>query len=337
MLNEIKKGKYDGILAWNPDRLARNMLEGGRIIDMLDNDVIKDLKFVTHTYTPDANGKMLLGMAFVLSKQYSDKLSQDVTRGVRSSHQSGKSPAPKYGYKRNEETGIYEPDQPHFDIIQETWNMGLKGIAFNEIADCANDSGYFRLTKAGRKIKMSKQKISNMFRDPFYYGILVQVDQQVDLRTIYKTTKVSDAKADDIANKVHSLQGSLAQVKAEIKSTSLSPAKLVDNPRALSENSANVTELESEETRLKARINKLKKELAKRDQNQLTLEEFLNLSKNARVIVENADPNIKDVITRQIFLNFYLDEEKVASYTLKEPFKTLVEMRAVLKSRGDRT
>ena len=51
---------------------------------MVDNETIKDFKFVTHVYSPDANGKMLLGMAFVLSKQYSDKLSQDVTRGVRS-------------------------------------------------------------------------------------------------------------------------------------------------------------------------------------------------------------------------------------------------------------
>ncbi len=75
LIKDIKKGKYDGIIAWNPDRLARNMLEGGEIIDMVDSETLKDLKFVTHHFTKDANGKMLLGMAFVLSKQYSDKLS----------------------------------------------------------------------------------------------------------------------------------------------------------------------------------------------------------------------------------------------------------------------
>jgi DNA invertase Pin-like site-specific DNA recombinase len=46
MLKDIRAGKYDGILAWNPDRLARNMLEGGEIIDMIDEGIIKDLKFV---------------------------------------------------------------------------------------------------------------------------------------------------------------------------------------------------------------------------------------------------------------------------------------------------
>jgi site-specific DNA recombinase len=78
MLNDLKKGIYDGILAWNPDRLARNMREGREILDMIDSGYIIDLKFVTHPFTPDANGKMLLGMAFVLSKQFSDELSQKV-------------------------------------------------------------------------------------------------------------------------------------------------------------------------------------------------------------------------------------------------------------------
>lgn len=73
MLHDLKKGVYDSILTWNPDRLARNMKEGGEIIDMIDEEEIKDLKFVTHHFTKDANGKMLLGMSFVLSKQYSDQ------------------------------------------------------------------------------------------------------------------------------------------------------------------------------------------------------------------------------------------------------------------------
>jgi site-specific DNA recombinase len=40
MLADIGK-KYDAILAWHPDRLCRNMLEGGQIINMLDESVLK--------------------------------------------------------------------------------------------------------------------------------------------------------------------------------------------------------------------------------------------------------------------------------------------------------
>src|SRR3989344_7979466 len=91
MLKDLRSGRYDGIIAWNPDRLARNMKEGGEILDMIDEGYIKDLRFVTHHFSNDANGKMLLGMAFVLSKQYSDDLSQKVTRGVRGNLSEGKS------------------------------------------------------------------------------------------------------------------------------------------------------------------------------------------------------------------------------------------------------
>src|SRR6185437_9896105 len=36
MLERIEKGEASGIIAWHPDRLARNMLDGGRIIHMVD-------------------------------------------------------------------------------------------------------------------------------------------------------------------------------------------------------------------------------------------------------------------------------------------------------------
>ncbi len=61
MMEDITKGKYDAILAWNPDRLARNMLEGGIIIHLIDEKILKDLKFVTHYFTKDANARCFWG------------------------------------------------------------------------------------------------------------------------------------------------------------------------------------------------------------------------------------------------------------------------------------
>ena len=36
MLSRIEKGEANGILAWHPDRLARNSVDGGKIIWLLD-------------------------------------------------------------------------------------------------------------------------------------------------------------------------------------------------------------------------------------------------------------------------------------------------------------
>lgn len=84
-------------------------MRGGEIINMVDEGVIQDLKFATHHFTNDASGKMLLGIAFVLSKEFSDKLYTDVARGTRRRlNQEGKTPTPKYGYLN--EGGIYSPD-----------------------------------------------------------------------------------------------------------------------------------------------------------------------------------------------------------------------------------
>jgi site-specific DNA recombinase len=102
MIEDIENGKYDAVIAWNPDRLARNMVEGSHILNLVDDGRIQDLKFATHYFTNDASGKMLLGISFVMADYYSRNLSQNVNRGVRRGLNEGKSAGtPKHGYIRD--------------------------------------------------------------------------------------------------------------------------------------------------------------------------------------------------------------------------------------------
>jgi site-specific DNA recombinase len=190
LLKDIYGGKYDGIISWHPDRLARNMREGGEIVDMLDENIIKDLKFVSHHFTNDPDGKMLLIMAFAFSKRYSDGLSVNVTRGVRRNFQEGKSSGmPKYGYIRDDD-GIYRPDGKNFELICEAWRMRKNGATYAEIANTMNSQGYGRRIKGtraknkGRVLQMSLKRLTVMFSDPFYYGVLVQAGKTIDLRAV---------------------------------------------------------------------------------------------------------------------------------------------------------
>lgn len=52
MVEEIEKGNAQGILAWNPDRLARNSIDGGRIIYLVDTEKIQSLKFLERCLWP---------------------------------------------------------------------------------------------------------------------------------------------------------------------------------------------------------------------------------------------------------------------------------------------
>lgn len=44
-VRRIERGEAEGILSWHPDRLARNSVDGGRLIYLLDTGKIKDLRF----------------------------------------------------------------------------------------------------------------------------------------------------------------------------------------------------------------------------------------------------------------------------------------------------
>ena len=160
------------------------MVEAGKIIHMLDTNAVKDIRFVSHQFSNDANGKMLLGMLFVFSKHYSDDLSAKVGRGVKGNLRDYKSGGtPKHGYIRDKE-GVYRKDGVNFDIIQKAWYLRADGVSQQEICDYINSQGYQKfIAKQGGHvdIKMTDSTLSNLFKDTFYYGELVQAGQVVDL------------------------------------------------------------------------------------------------------------------------------------------------------------
>ena len=192
MLKDIEAGKYDGILTWHPDRLARNSLEAGMIVDMVDNGIIKDLKFPMFNFSNDSNTKLLLNIVFAMSKQYSEHLSESVQRGVDSNLAQGKSSGmPKWGYNRDEVTGFYKPDD-NFAFIRRGFDMYLEGYSQRDIVAFWRQNDVHRMTKLTHKNKNvrrinvydSESPIGTILSDPFYYGILVQGGQRVDLREI---------------------------------------------------------------------------------------------------------------------------------------------------------
>lgn len=209
ILDEIENGgKYNAILAYAPDRLSRNMLDGGRIINLLDEEKIKDLQFPTHHFTNDPSGKLTLGIMFSISKHFSDDLSQKVRRGVTGNFDDGKSSgSPKWGYDRNEQDGLYKPNE-WFNLIQEAWHIRAGGATNKNVLEHLLENNYHRLTKVTkknkhpRKILPTEKSVGVMFGDPFYYGILEQANQTIDLREVYNFEPMIE---EDTYNQVQAL------------------------------------------------------------------------------------------------------------------------------------
>ena len=73
-----------------PDRLARNSVDGGRIIYLVDTGKIVSLRFPQFWFEPTPQGKFMLQVAFGQSKYFSDNLIENVKRGIRQKTPQGR-------------------------------------------------------------------------------------------------------------------------------------------------------------------------------------------------------------------------------------------------------
>lgn len=128
MLERIEAGEADGIIAWHPDRLARNSIDGGHIIYLLDTGQLKDLRFATFSFENNSQGKFMLSIIFGYSKYYIDSLSENVRRGYRTKIQSGWLPArAPLGYLNEKESKTIIADPDRFSLVQQIWQLMLTG------------------------------------------------------------------------------------------------------------------------------------------------------------------------------------------------------------------
>src|SRR5476649_1239251 len=128
MLERMEAGEADGILAWHPDRLARNSVDGGRIIYLLDTGIIKTLKFTRSWFENTPQGKLMLHNDFGFSKYYVDSLSENTKRGLREKVRRGEYPghAP-IGYINDYRTKRVFVDRERAPYIKQAFEMYAKG------------------------------------------------------------------------------------------------------------------------------------------------------------------------------------------------------------------
>ena len=88
MMRGIKSGKYNAIICWKLDRLARNMNEGGEIIELLQQGRIKEIRTSEKVYLPNENA-IVLAVVFASANQFSRDLSINVKRGLKKKAQMG--------------------------------------------------------------------------------------------------------------------------------------------------------------------------------------------------------------------------------------------------------
>lgn len=175
MLKRIERGEADGIIAWHPDRLARNSIDGGKIIYLLDQKRLTNLLFVTYSFENNPQGKFMLSIIFGYSKYYVDSLSENVKRGNRTKLDKGWRPnhAP-LGYRNDPGTKTIVVDAERFPLVRRMFDLALTGTY--SIVALAEQTRTWGLKTPQRKRMGGKyllpSSVHHILTNPFYAGVI---------------------------------------------------------------------------------------------------------------------------------------------------------------------
>ncbi|MBA7546432.1 hypothetical protein ES705_38824 [subsurface metagenome] len=170
MIARIEKGEADGILAWHPDRLARNSIDGGKIIYLVDTGKIKDLKFPTFRFDNTAYGKFMLSIAFSQSKYYVDNLSENIKRGIRQKLRRGEwSALAPIGYLNDPKTRKVVLDNKKYYKVKKIFELyAIGNYSLPTLVKVAKKMNL--ANRSGKNLRI--HSIEQILDNPFYYGVL---------------------------------------------------------------------------------------------------------------------------------------------------------------------
>lgn len=172
MVEKIRNGEYNAILTWAPDRLSRNAGDLGKLIDLMDQGILKQIKTYGQTFTNSPNEKFLLMILGSTAKLENDAKSVNVKRGLRAKCEKGWRPGyPPIGYlhgvgeKKGERKIYLDPKRAPIitEMFQKVAYQGYSGRALKRWFD---ENGF--ITRGGKKMALSS--IYNILKNHFYYG-----------------------------------------------------------------------------------------------------------------------------------------------------------------------
>ena len=176
MISKIETSKIPtGILAWHPDRLSRNSIDGGRIIYLLDTGKLAGLKFPTFSFENTPAGKFFLSIALSNAKYYIDNLSENVKRGNRQKLRQGEWPGQKpLGYLYDHRLRNIVPNPKTAKIIQKIFKDFSTGRYSLEAI--SKKLAQYEITSKNGKPR-SNSSIYNLLTNQLYIGIMQWKDE----------------------------------------------------------------------------------------------------------------------------------------------------------------
>ncbi|MFA6408051.1 MAG: recombinase family protein [Candidatus Paceibacterota bacterium] len=173
MIDEMRAGKFNGILTWAADRISRNAGDLGRVVDLMDAGVLVQIQTYTQKFSNNPNEKFLLMILCSQAKLENDNKSINVKRGLRTRAEMGMLPgwAPT-GYlndNRSDHKCEYLLDPIRSPIVKMIFEkVGRDKWSGVKIYHWLKDEIKFT-TRSGKS--MSIGTLYEILKNPFYCGV----------------------------------------------------------------------------------------------------------------------------------------------------------------------
>ncbi|MDD5026177.1 MAG: recombinase family protein [Candidatus Peribacteraceae bacterium] len=176
LLIGLQERRFNAVLTWAPDRLSRNAGDLGKLVDLMDQQVLVQIQTSGQTFTNTPDEKFLLMILCSQAKLENDNRSKNVKRGLRTKCEMGVRPGrPPIGYKLVRAERFGDPssivvDEERAPYIKKLFTyIAEKGVSGREAKERLQKEG-FRNISGGT---VGYSRIFNILQEPFYYGEFV--------------------------------------------------------------------------------------------------------------------------------------------------------------------
>ena len=173
IIADIRRGRFNGILAWDASRISRCAGDLGEVVDLMDQKKLVDIRTYGQSFSNTPNEKFLLMILCSQSKLENDAKSINVKRGLRTRCEMGLWPAPApTGYlneKRSDRKGhvLVDPDRAHV-IKQMFEKVAYEKWSGRKIYHWLKFDLNFRSATGNKNLTLGN--IYVLLQNHFYYG-----------------------------------------------------------------------------------------------------------------------------------------------------------------------
>jgi len=173
IIQDIKRGRFNGILTWAPDRLSRNAGDLGSLVDLMDQKLLTEIRTYGQRFTNSPSEKFLLMILCSQAKLENDNKSVNVKRGLRVRCEMGLRPGPApTGYlneKRIDRKCQVIIDTERAPIIKQMFEkVAYEKWSGRKIYHWLKFDLNFRTITSNKNLTLSN--VYTILQNPFYYG-----------------------------------------------------------------------------------------------------------------------------------------------------------------------